>query len=270
MIVRLVRTLASASASTSLSHAPFRRGFQHSRAQSLPSSCPSTSLSVLCHQTQTRKKNIRLFSSIPERMPEPPYQYLSADAPVLDLSDLSAKLQASDEQRQEAFDRSRKFQKAFVDAQIDLEQNKGNVSEWIQNLQSSLEEAIARETVDTTGRLPRAANLNQRVEDLCRFVGFSHFLQTGKMLPPSACRFSDTLIATDEEYLAGACMGVAQDLSRYAMGRATARDFSSVQQARDLVHKILEYLLQFDFRNGFLRRKYDGTKYALKVRDDDK
>eukprot|EP00533_Pseudo-nitzschia_delicatissima_P003873 CAMPEP_0116092084 /NCGR_PEP_ID=MMETSP0327-20121206/7848_1 /TAXON_ID=44447 /ORGANISM="Pseudo-nitzschia delicatissima, Strain B596" /LENGTH=455 /DNA_ID=CAMNT_0003583475 /DNA_START=191 /DNA_END=1558 /DNA_ORIENTATION=- len=198
-------------------------------------------------------------------MPEPPYQYLSADAPVLDLSDLSAKLQASDEQRQEAFDRSRKFQKAFVDAQIDLEQNKGNVSEWIQNLQSSLEEAIARETVDTTGRLPRAANLNQRVEDLCRFVGFSHFLQTGKMLPPSACRFSDTLIATDEEYLAGACMGVAQDLSRYAMGRATARDFSSVQQARDLVHKILEYLLQFDFRNGFLRRKYDGTKYALKA-----
>mmetsp|Transcript_11644 Transcript_11644/g.29464 ORF Transcript_11644/g.29464 Transcript_11644/m.29464 type:complete len:246 (+) Transcript_11644:70-807(+) len=184
MIVRLVRTLASASASTSLSHAPFRRGFQHSRAQSLPSSCPSTSLSVLSHQTQTRKKNIRLFSSIPERMPEPPYQYLSADAPVLDLSDLSAKLQASDEQRQEAFDRSRKFQKAFVDAQIDLEQNKGNVSEWIQNLQSSLEEAIARETVDTTGRLPRAANLNQRVEDLCRFVGFSHFFADGKDASP--------------------------------------------------------------------------------------
>ncbi len=201
-------------------------------------------------------------------MPQPPYQYLSADAPVLDLSDLSTKLQASDEQRQEAFDRSRKFQKALVEAQIDLERNKAKTLEWIENLQSSLEEAIASETEDTTGRLPRAANLNQRVEDLCRFVAFSHFLQTGKMLPPSACRFSDKLIATDEEYLAGACMGVAQDLSQYAIGRATARDFSSVQQARDLVHEILEYLLQFDFRNGFLRRKYDGTKYALKVRID--
>jgi hypothetical protein len=55
-------------------------------------------------------------------------------------------------------------------------------------------------------------------------------------------------------------------VSRYAMGRATARDFASVRKARDLVHEILEYLLQFDFRNGFLRRKYDGTKYALKVR----
>ena len=198
-------------------------------------------------------------------MPQPPYQYLSADAPVLDLTDLSATLQASDEQRQEAFDRSRKFQKALVQAQIDLEQNKGNTEEWIQTLQSSLEEAIENSPEDATGRLPRVANLNQRVEDLCRFVAFHHFLKTGAMLPPSACKFSSKLIATDEEYLAGACMGVAQDLSRYAMGRATARDFASVQQARDLVQIILEYLLQFDFRNGFLRRKYDGTKYALKA-----
>jgi len=267
MIVSLVRTLASASVSLSLSHAPIRRGFQYSRICGVDSQLqlfPTSSQST----TTTTNGNIRLFASTPdnfERMPQPPYQYLSADAPELDLSDLSSKLVASDEQRQEAFDRSRKFQKAFVNAQIDLEQNKGKTAEWIQNLQSSLEEAIVRETVDTTGRLPRAANLNQRVEDLCRFVAFSHFLQTGKMLPPSACRFSEKLIATDEEYLAGACMGVAQDLSRYAMGRATARDFGSVQQARDLVHEILEYLLQFDFRNGFLRRKYDGTKYALKA-----
>ena len=199
-------------------------------------------------------------------MPEPPYQYLSAGAPILDLTDLSATLQASDDRRQEAFDRSRKFQKALIQAQIDLEQNKGNTEEWIQTLKSSLEEAIENSPEDTTGRLPRVANLNQRVEDLCRFVAFHHFLKTGTMLPPSVCKFSPKLIATDEEYLAGACMGVAQDLSRYAMGRATARDFASVQQARDLVQTILEYLLQFDFRNGFLRRKYDGTKYALKVR----
>ena len=34
--------------------------------------------------------------------------------------------------------------------------------------------------------------------------------------------------------------------------------------AKALVQEILDYLLQFDFRNGPLRRKYDGTKYALK------
>lgn len=203
-------------------------------------------------------------------MPQPPYRYLSSGAPVLDLSDLAAKLKASDEQRQEAFDMSRKFQRALLEAQTDLDQNKGNTEEWIQTLTTSLSEAIGTNpSEDTTGRVPRIANLNQRVEDLCRFQALHHFLQTGSMLPPSACRFADNLQATDEEYLAGACMGVAQDLSRYAMGRATARDFASVQQARDLVQSILEYLLQFDFRNGFLRRKYDGTKYALKVREEE-
>lgn len=59
-------------------------------------------------------------------------------------------------------------------------------------------------------------------------------------------------------------MGLAQDLQRYGLGRATVRDVSSVEAARDVVEQILDYLLQLDFRNGNLRRKYDGTKYALK------
>lgn len=73
------------------------------------------------------------------------------------------------------------------------------------------------------------------------------------------------MYATDEEYLAGALMGLAQDLSRYGMGRATVRDVTSVAIARNLVSDIMDQLLQFDFRNGPLRRKYDGTKYALKT-----
>lgn len=197
-------------------------------------------------------------------MPEPPYQYQSPNAPILDLTDLSAKLTEVDERRQEAYDKSRTFHKAMIQAQKDLDQNKDTVAESIQVLQTSLAEAIGDNPDDTTGRVPRTANLNQRVEDLCRFMAFSHFLTTGAMLPPSTC-FDSPVKATDEEYLAGACMGLCQDLSRYALGRATARDARSVQQARDLVNEILDYLLQFDFRNGFLRRKYDGTKYALKV-----
>jgi predicted translin family RNA/ssDNA-binding protein len=85
-----------------------------------------------------------------------------------------------------------------------------------------------------------------------------YFLETGTLLPPSSCSY-----ATDEEYLGGACMGLSQDLARYGMGRATARDDNSVRMARNLVQELLTFLLKFDFRNGYLRRKYDGTKYAL-------
>jgi predicted translin family RNA/ssDNA-binding protein len=48
------------------------------------------------------------------------------------------------------------------------------------------------------------------------------------------------------------------------MGRAITRDLSSVVAARNLVQEILDFLLKIDFRNGYLRRRYDGCKYALK------
>jgi predicted translin family RNA/ssDNA-binding protein len=115
----------------------------------------------------------------------------------------------------------------------------------------------------TPARTPRPANMNNRFEDFCRILAYQKFLESGGWLSPSFCL--DNVGATDEEYLAGACMGVCRDLERYALGRATARDVASVKAARNLVNEILDYLLQFDFRNGPLRRKYDGTKYALKT-----
>jgi len=237
-------------------------------------------------------------------MPAPLYQYVEDNGSgplVLDLSDAGARLTAAFQYRQEAHDKVRKLQRDMIDARADLERNRGNASERIEALRRDLADAVLGgdrtepivtadgnpdyKEADTTGRVPRTGALAQRVEDLIRFMAFHHFLETGGLLPPSACSFGrkskggddddddDTgsrpsarasFRATDEEYLAGA-MGVAQDLSRYAMGRATARDANSVQQARDLVARILDYLLKFDFRNGFLRRKYDGTKYALKA-----
>jgi len=60
-------------------------------------------------------------------------------------------------------------------------------------------------------------------------------------------------------------MGLAQDLQRYALGRATVRDEASVQAAAALVGDVQAFLLQLDFRNGPLRRRYDGVKYSLKA-----
>ena len=38
--------------------------------------------------------------------------------------------------------------------------------------------------------------------------------------------------------------------------------------ARRLLEQLNEKMLEFDFRNGPLRRKYDGLKYALKLVED--
>lgn len=121
-----------------------------------------------------------------------------------------------------------------------------------------------------------------KIEEYAQYKAFRHFLDTGTLLSPDAPCFligsspssssSSSLrrAVTDEEYLGGACIGLCHELARYAVQRAATalkdpEAVASVQRARDVINSVLEELLQFDFRNGPLRRKYDGTKYELKT-----
>lgn len=72
---------------------------------------------------------------------------------------------------------------------------------------------------------------------------------------------------TNEEYICGV-IHFCQELGRYAVGRATVGDADSVVLCRDLVQQVFGQLLEFDFRNGPLRRKYDGVKYVLRRLED--
>ena len=92
-----------------------------------------------------------------------------------------------------------------------------------------------------------------------------HFLQHGSLLP-----FRGTETSTDcfshllpSEYLIGV-MYFTKLVEHYAIGRAIAGDQSSIDICRRLIDAILHELLQFDFRNGPLRRNYDGVKYVNK------
>ena len=224
-------------------------------------------------------------------MPQLPYQYRdtgggagTSGTDALDLSTLSHQINDSYHKQQNSYDVSRTLQVAINRANNVIEFQSQNNSQQpkvtvLEELKTSILTAIdtrndgdevdidksaggevAITSVAVDHRHPRKANLQNRVEDYVRLLAYDEFLQTGKLLPPS----STSTFATDEEYLSGACMGLCKDLERYGLGRATARDATSVVAARDLIQAILEYLMGFDFRNGPLRRKYDGTKYALK------
>mmetsp|Transcript_6212 Transcript_6212/g.8158 ORF Transcript_6212/g.8158 Transcript_6212/m.8158 type:complete len:548 (+) Transcript_6212:50-1693(+) len=197
----------------------------------------------------------------------------------LDLAELGRKVQASEERRHTAFDLSRNIQIALKKSQVSMETEGGEEEEeklekeldclvetYLKSSPAKDEGNGEEDAKDKKGsnRKPREANLSFRTEEFVRHKAFRHFLlqdgNGGKLLPPSALP-----LVTDEEYLAGACIGLSQDLAQYAVGRATVRDVKSVRVARDLVQDIMDQLLLFDFRNGPLRRKYDGTKYALKT-----
>ena len=192
------------------------------------------------------------------KLPHAPHRYLSRPD-TLDLTDLEKQINDADDRRQTAFDLSRKIGVALTRCKAASEVG-GDVQLTADaELDSLMEEVFAKTASDGDTRKPRDGNLSYKVEDYLRYKGYCYFLSTGKLIPSSS--FPS---ATDEEYLAGVCIGLAQDLARYGVGRATVRDADSVSIARDLVSDLMTYLLKFDFRNGPLRRKYDGVKYALK------
>eukprot|EP01064_Diplonema_japonicum_P009343 TRINITY_DN1680_c0_g1_i2.p1 TRINITY_DN1680_c0_g1~~TRINITY_DN1680_c0_g1_i2.p1 ORF type:complete len:429 (+),score=160.66 TRINITY_DN1680_c0_g1_i2:194-1480(+) len=67
----------------------------------------------------------------------------------------------------------------------------------------------------------------------------------------------------DTEYLVGVIDFVA-DLAAYGMRRGTHGDVRSVAIARDLGAAVLALLMEFNFRGGSLRHKYDSVKWSVK------
>lgn len=105
----------------------------------------------------------------------------------------------------------------------------------------------------------REGNLGRTIEDFTEAQLLHQFFLSGKL----AGKTEISVPCSDEEYLC-ACLGVAQHLARYCVGRAIEVDTSSIELCRLLVTSLMEKMLEFDLRNGPLRRKYDGLKYAVK------
>ena len=92
-------------------------------------------------------------------------------------------------------------------------------------------------------------------------IALNNFLYSGNgsLITLEALKSSSNfnLNVSDTEYLIG-IIHFAKELERYAVGRATAGDVKSVVLCKSVVTEILEELMNFDFRNGPIRRQYDG------------
>jgi predicted translin family RNA/ssDNA-binding protein len=116
--------------------------------------------------------------------------------------------------------------------------------------------------IDNSEDSIREGRVSQVIEKFAEAKIFRSFFLTGLLVPPSAVP-----MCNDDEYV-GAVLGFAQELARYAVGCAIENDTTSISICRSLLVELNAKMLEFDFRNGQLRRKYDGLKYALKKLED--
>ena len=110
--------------------------------------------------------------------------------------------------------------------------------------------------------LQRSGHLSQAIQSFTETRMMQYFFNYGKL--PTLSELSP---CNDDEYI-GASLDFAQSLSRYCVNRACDNDINSITICKKILIQLNSKMLEFDFRNGPLRRKYDGLKYALKNVED--
>jgi len=112
---------------------------------------------------------------------------------------------------------------------------------------------------------------------ICDFAGFGQFAQSviccrglltfleKGVLTPEMPEFLRVGVedVDDERYLVGT-IDAARELERFAVNRGQVLDIRSIEICLATVQGLEQALMQFDFRNSEVRRRFDGVKYVVK------
>ena len=175
-----------------------------------------------------------------------------------DFEALREAMTTYDEQRDTVIKRARDITKASKVAIYCL--HRGEIAKADAQIASAA--AVADELLPIVTANPplRGGSYSGGLEEYAEAVVFAHFVKHGAV-PPST--HPDLARCDRDEYLGGV-LDFTGELNRFCVAKATVRDVEAVKKCREIVDALMGIFLKFDFRNGSLRKKYDGLKYTLK------
>ncbi|XP_073129123.1 uncharacterized protein [Henckelia pumila] len=99
-------------------------------------------------------------------------------------------------------------------------------------------------------------------------LAFMHWLETGHLLHHTEVEEKLGLKLLEfgldiEDYLIGICF-MSNELPRYVVNQVTAGDYDSPRRVLKFLTDLHASFRMLNFRNDFLRKKFDGMKYDLK------
>jgi translin len=117
------------------------------------------------------------------------------------------------------------------------------------------------ETAKKNEELLYSGTYRSTVQEYVEAVAYFNFIKNKKI--PSR----KELGVQSEPYLLGMC-DLTGELVRNAIVSATADRYQEAKAIHEVVEKIFNSMMQFDFRNSELRKKFDSIKYDLKKLED--
>lgn len=172
----------------------------------------------------------------------------------IDFSDIRETFDRVDEEREAIIKESRDLLKLSKHAiysvhRGDLEKAKEQLASAAK-IKARLDEMVKENCALKTGGYSSA--LAEYVEA----ATFFHFITDHRLATREA------LGVDPEEYLLGLA-DLTGELARRAVLQATKRNEEAVKEIHAFLEALYGQFVQFDFRNGELRRKYDSIKYNL-------
>ena len=174
-----------------------------------------------------------------------------------ELEELRKELERADAKREELIAKSRELIKQSKTAIYALQRGDDKTAATVlagMKNEVRLLEPFLKDTVF-------AGVIKPAIQEYIEAACFREFVLTGNMLPRKE------LGVSAEHYLAGLC-DLSGEIVRKAINAAINDDSKTVVRAKKFVEELYYGLLQFDLRNGELRRKFDGLKYDLKKMED--
>lgn len=98
-------------------------------------------------------------------------------------------------------------------------------------------------------------------QEFVEAVCFLDFVKSGKVTPHAQ------LNVDAESYLLGLC-DLTGELLRNGINASIKENYAETVRIKDVVSELYGEFMQFEFRNGDLRRKFDSIKYALNKLED--
>ena len=167
-----------------------------------------------------------------------------------DFSDMVREMGAVDEKREQSIALSREIIKLSKRIIYSVHRDElGEAKKLLESIKAGVKRLKSIEGCEE-GHLRTA--MQEYVEAACFYSVVS-----SKSLPKRA-----QLGVAAEHYLLGLC-DLSGELVRRAINSATKGKVDASFFIKDFLQDLYGELLQFDFRNGELRRKFDGIKYDL-------
>ena len=174
-----------------------------------------------------------------------------------DFSELKKEIEAADAKREELIAKSRAILLQSKKAIYALQRGDSGAAATVVAEMKKAVSSLNKFSQDSSYAGAVKPAIQEYVEAAC----FNEFVKTGKLLP------KDELGVSAENYIAGLC-DLSGEIIRKSVNAAINDDDKTVVNAKSFIETLYYGLLQFDFRNGELRRKFDGLKYDLKKMED--